>query len=431
MPELPHDIDPLAPETVECPYPFYAALRSHAPVQRVPGRDWFLVSTFAMASEVLMNPELFSSGSHVGVPAGPDGQHPPVLNGRTATLLTADPPVHSHYRTLVNKAFSVRRVAAMEASMRELADELISEFPPNGTVELGHDFAVVLPLIVICDMLGLPRSQLRTFKKWSDGIAHLGGLANEEQLAEIRQDMIEFTNYLIAQAEARSRDPQDDIMSDLVTLTFTAPDGEQRALKMDEIVSILPQLLVAGNETTTNTITSGMMLLLQHPDQMQAVCDDRLLIPNLVEEVLRVESPVQCHFRRATRDTTLGGVEIPAGSGVGVLFAGANRDDAQFADAERFDVRRSNARTHLAFSQGIHFCVGAPLARLEVRVAFEALMDRLDNIRFAPGRNDFRHVPSFTHRGLRELWLTYDRSGPTSQHRAAQRRTPSEGTPIR
>ena len=408
MPSPLDDIDPLAPETVECPFPFYEALRLEAPVYQVPGRGWFLVSTFELVGEVLLNPEVFSSASGVGVPAGPDGQHPAPPGARTHTLLTADPPVHSHYRGLVNRAFSVRRVAAMEADVRQLADELIDRFLPIGEAEIGDAFAVPLPLIVICDMLGLPRSQLRTFKRWSDGIAQLGGLVDAERLAEIRHDYLEFNRYLVEQVEARRADSRDDIMNDLITLTFTAPDGEARPLRMDEIVSILPQLLVAGNETTTNTITSGLRLLLKHPEQLQAVRDDRTLIPNLVEEVLRVESPVQCHFRRATRDTTLAGVHIPAGSGVGVLYAGANRDDAQFPGAATFDVRRDNARTHMAFSQGIHFCVGAPLARLEARIAFEALLDRLHDLAFAPGKNDFSHVPSFTHRGLKELWLTFD-----------------------
>ena len=275
-------------------------------------------------------------------------------------------------------------------------------------VELNEAFAVPLPLVVICDMLGLPRSDLAQFKRWSDGIAQLGGMVSAEKLVEIQRGYVEFNRYLAERVDERRRDPRDDIMTDLITLTFDAPDGEHRALTNPEILSILPQLLVAGNETTTNTITSGVALLVDHPDQMQAVRDDRALVPNLVEEVLRLESPVQCHFRRATRDVVLGGVEIPAGAGVGVIYAAANRDDRQFAAADRFDVRRGNARTHLAFSQGIHFCVGAPLARLEAKVAFEALLDGLSDMAFAPGRNDFCHVPSFTHRGLKQLWITFD-----------------------
>jgi len=404
----PEDLDPLDPDTVECPFPFYDSLLEHAPVHRVPGRAWFLVSTFELVVEVLKNPDLFSSASGVGVPAGPNGQHPPSPGARIHTLLTADPPVHGHYRTLVNRAFSVRRVAAMEGEVRKLADSLISEFVPHGVVELNEAFAVPLPLVVICDMLGLPRSDLRRFKKWSDGIAQLGGLVSESELAEIQRGAVEFNQYLAERIEERRREPRDDIMTDLITLTFDAPDGENRRLTNHEMLSILPQLLVAGNETTTNTISAGLKLLVDHPDQMDAVRDDRSLIPNLVEEVLRLESPVQCHFRRATRDTVLGGMEIRAGAGVGVVYAAANRDDRQFDEGTRFDVRRGNARTHLAFSQGIHFCVGAPLARLEAKVAFEALLDRLSNIRFAPGRNDFRHVPSFTHRGLRELWMEFD-----------------------
>ncbi len=242
----PEEIDPLDPETVECPYPYYDALRSHAPVHRVPGHDWFLVSTYDTAIEVLKDPERFSSTSGVGVPSGPGGQHPPPPNARVHTLLTADPPVHGHYRTLVNRAFSARRVAEMEGAVRASADELISTILPRGVVELGTEFAVPLPLVVICDMLGLPRSDLRQFKTWSDGIAQLGGLVDEQQRAEIQRGNVAFAGYLAARVEERRRDPLDDIMTDLITLTFDPPDGDRRPLTDDEILSILPQLLVAG-----------------------------------------------------------------------------------------------------------------------------------------------------------------------------------------
>jgi cytochrome P450 len=408
----PRDFDPLDPSTVECPFPFYEALRSSDPVFRVPGHGWFLVSSYEHAVEVLMDPVRFSSSSGVGVPAGPNGQHPPDPSARVATLLTADPPVHAYYRSLVNKTFSVRRIAAMESDVRVIAEGLVDAFPPDGPVELNAAFSVPLPLIVICDMLGLPRDLYPTFKRWSDGIATLGGMTNAEERAQIEQDRREFAAYLIEQIHERRNQPREDLTSDLVHVDFTAPDGEERKLNDRELLSILPQLLVAGNETTTNLITSGIMLLAAHPEQMAAARADVSLVPNLVEEVLRVESPVQCHFRRAVNDTVLGGVEIPAGAGVGVLYGSANRDDGQFPDAATFDIHRPNARSHLAFSQGIHFCVGAPLGRLEAKVAFEVLLSRLDGIELEPGRNDLRHVPSFTHRGLRALWIRYSRRSP-------------------
>ena len=402
------EIDPLAPTTVECPYPFYEALRDAAPVYRVPDRNWFLVSTFDIAVEVLKNPEEFSSQSGVGVPAGPDGQHPPVGN-RTHTLLTADPPVHSHYRTLVNKAFSVRRVAAMEDEMRTLADEMISDFLPRGEVELGEEFAVRLPLVVICDMLGLPRSQLQTFKKWSDGIAQLGGLVDAEQLAEIVRDNAEFTQYLIERVEERRREP--------------SRRHHERPDHVD----------VHGPGRRAAAVAHGRDR--QHPSpvarrrQRDHHQDDHL------RDATAAGAPGP-DAGRARR--SFAGAE-PGGGGAPTRVSGAvplpSRDPAtrcwpgwtsrrapawgcstplRIATAAStttppaFDVRRSNARSHLAFSQGIHFCVGAPLARLEAKVAFEALLDRLDNIAFAPGKNDFRHVPSFTHRGLKQLWLTFD-----------------------
>jgi cytochrome P450 len=175
-----------------------------------------------------------------------------------------------------------------------------------------------------------------------------------------------------------------------------------------ELNSIVTQFLVAGNETTTNTIASGMWLLFTHPDQLELAGSDAGLIPNLVEEVLRMESPVQAHFRTATRDTELEGVHIPEGTGVGVVYGCCNRDDAKFPDAQSFDIRRDHASRHLAFSQGIHFCPGAPLARLESIVAFEHLLARLKNVRLNEERSDLSHAPSFTHRGLRALALEFD-----------------------
>jgi cytochrome P450 len=171
---------------------------------------------------------------------------------------------------------------------------------------------------------------------------------------------------------------------------------------------MLQQLLVAGNETTTNLIASAMMLLLQHPAQMEQVRQDHSRVPNLIEEALRVESPVQGLFRMAKVDVEIGGVKVPANSRLVLMYASGNRDDTQFPEAEQFDVCRANAKDHLAFGLGIHYCLGAPLARLEGKIAFETLLSRLQNIRLAPGENNFAHTPSFILRGLQVLYVEFD-----------------------
>jgi cytochrome P450 len=176
------------------------------------------------------------------------------------------------------------------------------------------------------------------------------------------------------------------------------------------MLSILQQLLVACNETTTNLIASGMMLLCQNPDQMNAVVNDPSRIANFVEEALRIESPVQGLFRLAKSEVELGGTKIPAGARLVLMYGSANRDEGQFADASRFDVCRSNAKTHLAFGQGVHFCIGAALARLEGKVGFEMLLGRLRNIRLGNGANDLTHAPSFILRGLKQLHIEFDRA---------------------
>jgi cytochrome P450 len=400
--------NPLAPETAENPYEFRRAMREEAPVYQVPGAGFFIVSRYEDVMSVLCNEELFSSKIPPGRQEEPTdeireimAQGYPMAN----TLLTNDPPSHTRFRALVNKAFSARRVATMETPVRTIANELIDRFAGDGRVELVSQFAVGLPLTVIADALGVRRADMDKFKRWSDdAVAPLGGLISYERRVECARSMVEFQHYFAARLDERRREPRDDILTDLINARL---DGAE-PLDTAEMLNILLQLLVAGNETTTNLIASAMMLLLKNPEQMAALRNDAALIPNFVEEALRMESPVQQLFRQATADTEISGVKIPAGAIVAACYASANRDDAQFPDADRFDSRRDNARTHLAFGQGVHFCLGAALARLEARVAFELLLARLKNIRSAPNRNDFTHVPSLILRGLRELHLEFD-----------------------
>ena len=396
--------DPLDPAITECPFDYYQALRENGGVFQVPGRNFFLVSRYDLVMQVVKDTDTFSSKTGVQVPSATDGSHRP-LEGNVRTLLTADPPEHRFYRNLVNKAFSLKRVSNWAPRIREIADELIDGFVARGNCEVNYDFAVPLPLIVIIEALELPRDMLRQFKTWSDTISHLGGMLSAEEMVSVQKLRRDFSAWVDDIIADRKQNLGDDFISDLIRARFK----DSRPLDDAELNSIVLQFLVAGNETTTNTITSGMLLLLQHPDQMKLVLEDRALIPNLVEEVLRVESPVQTHFRYATKATELNGLQIPEGAGVGVMYGCANRDEAHFRHPEAFDIRRKNASKHLAFTQGVHFCPGAPLARMESVIAFEQLFERLQNFQLDEAHSDLRHLPSFTHRSLREVQMTFDR----------------------
>jgi len=402
------EVNPFSLETIEDPRGFWSAMRTEQPVYQIPGSGFFAISRYEDALYVLTNEQIFSSHQPPGVqvPPGPEVEDILKQGYPTAdTLLTNDPPSHTRFRALVNKAFSPRRVAAMEPKIRELANLLVDGFIGDGRVELVGQFAVGLPLTVIADSLGVPREDLDKFKRWSDdSVAPLGGMISHERQIECARSLVEFQHYFAARLEERRLAARDDLLTDLVNARL---DGVE-PLNVPEMLNILQQLLVAGNETTTNLIASAMMILLRSPQQMAALCADRSLIPNFVEEALRLESPVSALFRVTTVDAEVGGVKIPAGSRVAVIYASANRDDRHFPGADRMDIRRENARTHLAFGQGVHFCIGAALARMEGRIAFETLLGRMKNIRFMAGRNDFTHTPSFILRGLKGLWLEFD-----------------------
>jgi cytochrome P450 len=394
----------------EDPWAYYARLRREAPVHRDPNTGIYLVSTYALVVEVLKRPEVFSNRFGVSL-QGRSGRNeevekiakegwPPV-----DTMLTADPPEQRRFRMLVNEAFKPRRVQALEPRMRALTDELIDGFVGDGRAEIRSRFAVLLPLTIIAEQLGVPHEDLGLFKKWSDGfVAQLSQMAGPEAQVEAAKLILEFQKYFAKTLAARAESPKDDIISDLV---HARVEGE-RPLDTAECLSILQQLLVAGNETTASTICEGVRLLATHPDQLAKVVDDPARIPNLVEEVLRIATPTSNMWRVVKEDTELGGVAIPQGSMVLVRFASANRDEAMFPDPDRFDVDRQNAGEHIAFGQGIHFCLGAKLARRELACAFRRLTTRLPGLRLAPDAPPLRHTPSILLRGLEALEIEWD-----------------------
>jgi cytochrome P450 len=406
---------PFDPAVLESPWEYYRALRAEAPVFRDPFTGIFHVASYDLVLEALRDFETFSNrfAPSMGGAALAELAGDPELAAMSEksypgvdTMLTADPPEHRRFRGLVNKAFTPRRVEQLEPGIAGLADELIDRFAADGRFEVLSQFSVLLPLSVIADQLGVPRADLPKFKRWTDGFtAQLSGMAFGEDAKEAVRRIFEFQQYFAARAEAAKQAPRDDIISDLVRARL---EGE-RPLDMPETLSILQQLLVAGNDTTASAIAEGLLLLARHPEQEALLRGDPSLLPNFVEEVLRLATPTTSMWRKAKRDAQLGGVAIPAGSMLLLRFASANRDEARFPDPDRFDVRRANAAEHLAFGHGIHFCIGANLARKEMLLAFRALLARLERFRLAPGRPEPRHKPSVLLRGLAELHLEFAR----------------------
>ena len=415
------DFNLMDPEVLECPYPFYEALHKEAPVHMIPGMGMAVVSTYDLLQEVVHDPETYSSAMPTG-PGTPPGMEaekdidPEIQElrekslGSAATLLAADPPYHARYRSLVNKALSARRVAGMEGYVRELVTELIDGFVDDGKLDFTKQFADEVPMAVVADQIGVPRDELRDFKKRAD--LAIGGIERKitpEEELEVLRAGVEMQQYFLARAEERRQDPKDDILTTLATAQLETDDGS-RPLNDDEILSIIQQLQVAGKETTAHLIGSAMLLLIENPEQLAAVQNDPSLIANMTEEALRAESPVRALFRTTTRETTLGGVTIPAATTLMLIYAAANRDEGEFAGAAEFDVQRENARSQLAFSAGPHYCIGSALARLEIRVAFEEVLKRMKNFRLDPDYPEPRHQTSYILRGLEELHLRFEKA---------------------
>lgn len=402
------DFNPFDPAVLSSPIEFNRRLVNEAPVYRDPHTKLVLVSSYERVLDALKRHEDFSNrfGEAMGGRSAPREELTQIMKEgypTVNTMLTADPPEHKRFRSLVNKAFTPRRVDRIEGEIQKLADELIDAFIGEGRCRVISQFCVPLTLTVIADQLGVPRSDLPQFRRWTDGfVAQLGGMASGDAEIEAARLIVEYQHYFAERlAEARSA-PRDDIISDLVRARI---EGE-RPLDTSESLSIIQQLLVAGHETTASAIAAGLVLLIEHPDQMALVREDPSLIPNMIEEVTRLATPTQNMWRVATRDCKLGDFEVSKGDFIFVRYAAANRDPAHFPDPDRFDVRRENASEHLAYGHGIHFCIGAMLARKEMLIAFRTLLSRLDDLQLAPNQT-LTHKPNMLLRGLSDFELEF------------------------
>ena len=400
------------PEIMQNPFPFYQWAHANSPIVEIPGAGFRVVMGYAVCSEAGGRPDDFSN-AFAGALSGARAEDPDVSAilkegwPQMDTLLTADPPVHTRFRKLVNLAFSMPRVNALEAGIREKIIGLIDGFIDKGECEFVDEFCVPLPVQVICEQLGFDASWHDDVKRWSDAFAdRLGHMISHEREMECAREIVEFQRAIKIKIDERRATPTDDLLSAVVNAT---QEGED-TLTDAEIMSIAQQLMVAGNETTTHAIAGAIVHFSNNPDQVAKLRADPSLIGNAVEEVLRLDTPTAGMWRVVTRDCEAGGHSFKKGEMVILRYAAANRDPAQYPDPDKFDVERKNARRHMAFGKGIHMCVGNMLSRKEMTVAFQEILKRMDDIRLVEGTK-LEVAPNMMLRGYKSVPITFRKRG--------------------
>lgn len=358
----------LAPEVRVDPYPHYAELRRTAPVCQIePGGLW-AVSRFDDVVAVLKNPQLFSSEGMRRATCPSWLEDPPFAH----SMVVQDPPEHGRLRALVNRAFSATALSRMEPWVRDLAQSLGARLPAGQAIDFIPEFSRPLPASVMRGLMGLDVALEPRFARWAEDLTSTSSVAptDTQRMDEIRSTVREARGFLSEVIARRRRSPGEDMVSELL-----AARVEGAALTEAELMSFLLMLFIAGMETTTHLLSHSVRLLMEHPAVLKRVRADRSLISKVVEEVLRVEPPVHAVMRVTRTETELGGVRLPEGAWLLVLLASANRDETRFPNADRFDPERPGPQ-NLPFGHGIHFCLGAPLARMEARLGLEAILTR-------------------------------------------------------
>lgn len=410
---LVEEFNPWEGPYVDDPYPFFARARAEEPVFYSPLIDMWLVSGYDDIWAVLRDPARFSAANALSPvsPFTPEAQQILIDGGYTLqpALTNNDPPGHTRVRSHINKVFSARRIAALEPRIRQFADTLIDAFVDDGHADLIRQFAYPLPILVVFSLIGIPQEDMEQVKAWcGNRVQFVFGKLSPEQQIDCARNMVAFWHYTRAFCEQRQREPQDDLASDLAAIVSRDPS----ALSMHELASIIFGLGFAGHETTTNLIGNAMTHLLTHRDAWQQISDDPSLIEKAVEEVLRFDGSVPLWRRVARQEVELGGVRIPKGAKLALLLGSGNHDEAYFECPEQLDIHRENARNHLAFGKGIHYCIGAPLARLEAKIALELFARRLPGLGLVPDQR-IEFVPTVSFRGPKNVLVAWDRT-PTA-----------------
>lgn len=387
------------------PFDYYAERMAKCPVWHEDDIDLYVIGGHPEIREAVMDVATFSSRPFKGAtPSEASVAYHRELADRgwprQPTLQRTDPPLHSKYRKLLNRVFTPATVKTFEPMLHEIAVELVDGFAAKGRCEFVADFALPLPGIFIAEQLGLDRTQYRRFRRWAEAMLALNmrKLTVEEAIAEAEHEL-EAQHFLAEEFEKRREHKTDD----LISLLVHAHGADEEPFTMGEMQDLMHQLITGGFETTTGSLSAGMLLLIQHPEQLALLRERPDLMNNFIDEVLRYDSPVQGLWRNSQCPATVAGQEIPANKAVMMRFGAANRDPRVFDEPEKFDITRHNARNHVAFGFGNHFCVGAALARQTMATAFTVLLDRLDDFRLDAPLVEPLHDPSIFLRPMKRL----------------------------
>ncbi|EED34398.1 putative cytochrome p450 144 [Luminiphilus syltensis NOR5-1B] len=401
-------IDLFDPDIQRCPWEAYRSLRKNAPIYRMEPSGIYLITSYALCEEVIRQPDLFISGVSP-MALRPGGVPEEVLRQYTdhgwlprASCSTSDPPEHTRVRDFLQPLFTAKRIRAYEPRIREIAESLAGQLKPGMSEDFVALFSHPLPMQVIADLLGVPDGDLGQFKVWSDAIVEpFSMMISEAREVECAALVVEMQHYFKNLLEQRLAEPQDDM------LTEVAQAGEGNdGFNLEEQLTILTiDLLASGNETTTAAISSGMHLLCQSPDLVGELQGSPDKLRNFCEEAMRLESPAQGMFRQVTRKTELGGVTLNEGDLLNLRFGAANRDESRYDRSEELVLDRPKPGQHLAFGTGRHVCVGAALARAEMQLAFQALLQRFNRFELAPDHEPPAITPSFFGRNIECLHI--------------------------
>ncbi|QIG80772.1 cytochrome P450 [Stakelama tenebrarum] len=405
------------PDISAHPADYYAAMRSEDPVHFDPKLGMYLISRWEDIQQVQRDPITFSveKGYKAQYAKGFFEEFEQILErdggGYFPDAIMSDPPYHSRIRKLMDSAFSAHRVKALEPGTHEIVADIIEGFADKGQCDAVKDFAVPITIRVICDQLGIAQYNAEKISKWSYAVTQqIGRMQNREQMIENAKDICELQNFLIGEVKDREANPKEDMISDLVHAETDDPDNPRLTFK--EVVSLVRALMIAGNETTATAMTNLMYILSTQPkvlETLQNSVDDDRLMNRFVEELLRIEPPVRGLSRMTTKEVEVGGVTLPEGAHLLLMYASANDQPEMFECPREFNMDRPNLGKHVAFGGGPHRCIGLALARMEIRVAAREVVKRLDNLKLGIAVEDIRYLPTVATHSIEQLPITFTR----------------------